>query len=342
MRLSAPLEYPSGRHLAGWWKQLGPTRPGGLWVAHLLLHQVEALFRTSHRVTLEPLSRLILEAVSPGETAMGLVRRLGVRAALVAQLLWQLHREGLVEKRSDGSWSPTDLGRNAREHKAYPREGQDRWLLHFVENESERPPHFLRLGQPSSLLPVDPGETTFELQALTRCLEQAPDWKHRHGFPMDVAGVVTPFAPTTTVPPWQAVILDRPGYLAVALVRMQTDQGEQLIGYPLEPATWSLQNKEPLFSLGTEWPDVFPDLCPDPPLAAWHSAWSAWGLRRGLPTVEMEACVLEHQVNQIRVRAPARLLERLRAARSDALKGEAWLLAGTGRARMAARIELHS
>ena len=81
---------------------------------------------------------------------------------------------------------------------------------------------------------------------------------------------------------------------------------------------------------------------PEPPLAAWHAAWSGWCQRRSLPTVEVEACILDHQANLVRVRAPARLLDRLRAARSDALKGEAWLLAGTGRARMAARIELHS
>jgi hypothetical protein len=42
----------------------------------------------------------------------------------------------------------------------------------------------------------------------------------------------------------------------------------------------------------------------------------------------------------LRVLAPGRLIDRLRAARSDALKNEAWLLAGTGRLRAAAVIEL--
>jgi hypothetical protein len=35
------------------------------------------------------------------------------------------------------------------------------------------------------------------------------------------------------------------------------------------------------------------------------------------------------------------LIERLRAARSDAVKHEAWLLAGDGRTRLAAQLELH-
>ena len=36
------------------------------------------------------------------------------------------------------------------------------------------------------------------------------------------------------------------------------------------------------------------------------------------------------------------IVERLRAARSDALKGDAWLLAGKSRLRMAARVVLQS
>ena len=40
------------------------------------------------------------------------------------------------------------------------------------------------------------------------------------------------------------------------------------------------------------------------------------------------------------VRAPARLADRLRQGRSEALRGEAWLLAGTGQIRHAALIDL--
>jgi len=38
--------------------------------------------------------------------------------------------------------------------------------------------------------------------------------------------------------------------------------------------------------------------------------------------------------------APQRLVDRLRAARSDAVKQEAWVLAGAGRVREAAQVEL--
>ena len=43
---------------------------------------------------------------------------------------------------------------------------------------------------------------------------------------------------------------------------------------------------------------------------------------------------------RLRVQAPPRFLERLHALRSDVLKGEAWLLVGTGHLRPVARIEI--
>jgi hypothetical protein len=177
---------------------------------------------------------------------------------------------------------------------------------------------------------------------LTQCLGQGADWKHRHGFPTDVVELLTPQPEAATPPFWQSVVLDRPGHLSAALICLPTDSAEQLVGYALQPETWGFRSRDPFLTLGAEWQEVFPDLRAEPPLAAWREAWSGWCQRRGLPTVEVEACVLQPHTNLVRVRTPARLQERLRAARSDALKGEAWLLAGSGRTRKAARIELHS
>ena len=44
--------------------------------------------------------------------------------------------------------------------------------------------------------------------------------------------------------------------------------------------------------------------------------------------------------HQLRVFAPDRFIHRLQQARSDALKGDAWLLAGEGRIRAAAQLEI--
>jgi hypothetical protein len=56
--------------------------------------------------------------------------------------------------------------------------------------------------------------------------------------------------------------------------------------------------------------------------------------------VEAEQATLEKADLAVRVRVPARLHDRLRSGRSEVLKGEAWLLAGTGRVRMAAPVEI--
>jgi len=72
----------------------------------------------------------------------------------------------------------------------------------------------------------------------------------------------------------------------------------------------------------------------------WRHAWRAWCHPRGLPVAEVDACILERQGCRLRVTAVPRLIERLRTARSDVFKGEAWLLAGTGRLRAAAQVEL--
>jgi hypothetical protein len=42
----------------------------------------------------------------------------------------------------------------------------------------------------------------------------------------------------------------------------------------------------------------------------------------------------------LQVQAPRRLFEKLRSLRGDPVQNEGWLLAGSGRSRQAARIEL--
>jgi hypothetical protein len=59
-----------------------------------------------------------------------------------------------------------------------------------------------------------------------------------------------------------------------------------------------------------------------------------------LPPAEADAAVLRRHDYQLEARLPARLIERLRAARSDVFHGETWLLAGTGRARAAACLKV--
>jgi hypothetical protein len=78
----------------------------------------------------------------------------------------------------------------------------------------------------------------------------------------------------------------------------------------------------------------------EPSADAWRQAWQAWSQTRSLPGGEVDACRLEPSGHRLVVRAPAKLLDRLKAAKSEALKGEAWVLAGAGRVRAAAMLDL--
>jgi hypothetical protein len=54
----------------------------------------------------------------------------------------------------------------------------------------------------------------------------------------------------------------------------------------------------------------------------------------------MENSVLQRVGHKLSVTVPRRFLERLRVQRSDALKGEAWLLAGSTHVHAAALLEI--
>src|SRR5262249_28401338 len=139
------------------------------------------------------------------------------------------------------------------------------------------------------------------------------------------------------------IILDRPERLVAALVLAAAGRGEnrgRLLGFAVQPEGWVLQVQEPVFVLEADWQEVFPELAVDLPAELWQQAWRNWCQPRSLPGAEVDACALERQGHRLRVTATPRVIERLRAARSDVFKGEAWLLAGTGRLRAAAQLEL--
>jgi hypothetical protein len=72
----------------------------------------------------------------------------------------------------------------------------------------------------------------------------------------------------------------------------------------------------------------------------WRKTWNEWCHLRGLPVADVERCRLNAPDYRLIVYASRRLIERLKALRSDALKGEAWLLAGEGTVRRAALLEV--
>ena len=140
---------------------------------------------------------------------------------------------------------------------------------------------------------------------------------------------------------WRRVVLTRPEQFPVALLLTAAgSDGERLLGLGIRQEGWLLQSREPALVLGQVWREVIPELAKDLEADLWTQAWRSWCQPRGLPTGEVDACRFQYHSCRLRVLAPSRLIERLRALRSDVLKNEAWLLAGAGRLRTAARVEL--
>jgi hypothetical protein len=355
MTATTPLAFPGSRKLAGWWRQLASYHPQGLWVGHLLLHHVEALVRLRQRGRPDPFSLFLLRALALGgpgsaaETLEGLNDRFHLDRQVLRQALRGLEDEGLVQRQSGAAWTLTALGRQAVERQEYSRDRHERQTFHFVENRaaSGNGPHFLDLHNSTGIpWPVVEGHS-FDVRSLRACLDRPADWKQRHGFPLDVQDIlgVSPAAEAasaeTSPPPWRRVIVDRPERVLAALVLAPgPDGGQRLLGLAVQQDGWVLRDTQPLFVLGAGWPETFPDLAADPGPEAWRQAWRAWGGPRALPGDEIEACTLERQGERLRVTVPPTLMERLRAARSDALKGETWLLAGEGWVRTAALVEV--
>jgi hypothetical protein len=347
MTAAPSLAFPGSRVVAGWWRQLAPLRPRALWVAHLFFHRVEALARVARPERLDSFRRAILKALAaaPAKTVPGLDARLHLGPQVLRQVLERLHADGLAEAGAGGGWASTALGRQALDRGEYPRAGYERRVFHFVENR-RGPPQFLNLNPAlPSPFPAPEG-WRFDAGLLEACPRRPDEWKRRHGFPADVERVLRGGAETgqvnNAVPEWRRVILDQPEHLPAALVLAPGADGggERLLGFAVRPEGWALQAPEAAFSLGAGWQETFPDLAQEAGLGAWRQAWREWCQPRGVPAAEVEACALERRDHLLRVLAPKKLVDRLRSARSDAIKGEAWLLAGGENVRPAALVEV--
>jgi hypothetical protein len=344
MTAVAPLVFPSSRVLAGWWRQLAAHRPSALWVGHLLLHHVETLFAVPHAQRLDRFNLLVLKVLAqePAPTAASIDRRLHLGRPLVLQLLRGLEGEGLARREAEDLWAPTPLGRQALERGDYAKTSHERRALYFLD--SGRPgqaPVYLDLKHASTVPAPVPDGWRFDPGLLEACLRQPPEWKRQHGFPTDVEpapGVGPEASPEAS---WRRVVVDRPERQLAALVRVTGDGGaESVLGFAARQEGWALHSAEPAFRLRDEARAALPELAEEPPLDVWQRAWQSWCQPRGLSPAETGACPLERHGYRLRVQATPRVAERLRATRSDALRGDAWLLAGAGRVQTAALVEL--
>jgi hypothetical protein len=339
MTVAGALPFPGSRTLANWARQLDSWQPGALWVGHILLHRVEALVRRTLAIRVDPLQALVLQAlaVTPGESLQALQARLHLDRQLLERLLCALESAGL--SRLEGGWQSTDLGRQALDQGTQEQQIRERRVFYFVEQErSDQHAHFLPFADPPTLPWAASSEWRFDVGLLSACVTRPVEWKRRFGFPLDVEAVAGNEPGLQGAEAWHGVILDRPERLAVVLTLPQ-DGSNRLLGFAAQEKGWALASRSPLFALDEGWREAFPGLAVDLPLpTSWTDAWRAWAQAHGWAKGDAEQVQLRPEGHRLLATVPRALAERLRG---EAIKGETWLLAGSGRLKAAAVVEVH-
>src|SRR5262249_2883468 len=151
-------------------------------------------------LTLYILKALDLSAPPPADRpGEGAVRRLDARLHLGPQVLGRvlrgLEQEGLVRGGPGEAWAVTALGREALGRGEYPRPRRRGRMFHFVavpdrEGAPGREPQFLALHNSSGIAWPPAAGARFDVRALAACLGRPPEWKQRHGFPLDVLEIL--------------------------------------------------------------------------------------------------------------------------------------------------------
>jgi hypothetical protein len=334
--------WPGSRVLLGWWRELLGRHPRQMRLARLLLHRVEALVRVRRSRSLDRWQHALLHLAStrlPCGELISTLSDLQIDVQVLGQLVRELTAHGLLHRNGAGQWHLTAAGQRALASGAVGDSVEERRTFVFADNSPlNLPPCFLPLERllPHPLSsPAPEPECSFALSHLEACIQQSAAWKARHRFPADVEAWLPPNAD------WRRVVVDAvtPQWFVFCDTASAKDRSS-LLGFAVRPEDWALAPK-PLLTLADDARETMPDLFHDPSAESWRQSWRAWSHPRGLSPADVEACRLERIEHRLLVHAPPRVLERLRSTRSDAIKNEAWLLAGEGRARTAAQIELH-
>jgi hypothetical protein len=337
MTAAGTWPFPPGRALAGWWRDLGPRQPLSLWFSSILLHRIEALVRVTHTNRLDSLQLALLRILAAADgVGLSALDSLCVDRQLLGRWLDVLVVRGLLSPR-EGGLELTDAARSAVLTGTFTEPRSERRAFYFVDQrETNQPAQFLHLARPAAPVALPGSDFAFDPNWLETCLQRPLEWKRDHQFPLDVeAFIAFTSSQIPTEHAWQAIVLDRPEQLQSVVIR--TANGIE--GFQVQPEDWKLR-ADPVFVLNRDWETVLPELQNGPSPESWQTAWQAWCRQRSLPPSETDTCEIKQQDYRLVVRVPKRLLERLRASRSDVLHGNTWLLGGTGRTRAAGLVQI--
>src|SRR5262249_50134882 len=263
---------------------------------------------------------------------------------VLTQLLHNLNAAGLAESDGAGIFVLTALGHTAFASGLYSYVPLERRLFCFFAGETpELPPLFLNLRDPVLLPWPVASDWSFDPDILRSCVRQPKEWKEQNGFPPDIEEICLQSAEGGTgevLSDWQSVVLAGAARWFGLLVWTEESAPGRLLGFGIRQDGWMLDAAKPVFDLKAGWQEVVLEATHDVPLEQWQRPWQTWCQQRGLADSRSEMFPLERAGHRLRVFAPWRFIERLKQARSDALKGDAWVLAGDGRIRAAAVIEI--
>jgi hypothetical protein len=360
---TASLAYPGSRAVAEWWRHVAPYRPQAVWVAHLSLYRVDALVRLARPYRADHLVLLALEAVAidSGATLDRVESHLRLGIQLTGRILRRLATDGLVQLAENG-WTLTHSGKRMLAGETILEAASERRSFYFIANAPHRSPQFLSLPPGVATPCPAPDLVEMDVSALVNCVDQPMDWKVRHGFPLDVVGVLQPgkesppihspenadsssnapsqpHAAERLLPPWQRVAVVHPESVILFVASIPSADGGGLIGFAVQQKGWVLQGREPIhFPEG--WREAIPRLAEPISAQGWRQAWRSWARSAGLSSAQSADCHLECQGHHLVTTVPSAVFGRLRAARSEALKGEVWILAGDDRVRQAAQLQI--
>ena len=256
--------------------------------------------------------------------------RFACLAAVVQRVLIGMEAAGLLECCRADRWQATERGNHALQHRHVPVRIEERRSFPFLEQADATGQrlgggHFFPVAECTGVPWQVDDAHRFDIATLRDCIGQSAEWKQACGFPLDVEAL----ANGTDLEDWQAVLVDRPERVLLALIIAESAGTKELLGFAVKVEGWTLFDRAPVVRVPAA-AAFWPEFALAPAAHVWQEAWRSWCRQKQLPTNEVEICALNYHAPRLDVQAPARLVQRLQAAKSDLFKGDAWLLVGDG------------
>jgi hypothetical protein len=324
---TASPDWPTGRSLAAWWRQLEPSSLESVWVGQLRFVRYEVLVRKSELVALDPFAQLLLQAVEIDGSLPGLSRRLGLPPPQLRALMRELQAPNLVEFGSADHWVVTALGRSARRDGTFARPSEVRQVFHFLTDGSGGEAAYLPLRLPPGVTTPINAPAPADLAMLKRCVAKSDEWKVRAQFPADVQEILE-WGGTDE---WRRVPVARVEGLTLYLLATRDGPDTAVHGYAIRPDGVTLLGGEPVLRI-VNGGVVFPELEQPPDDGATREAWLVWARAHGLTDADVEQARLAWDGQTLAIAVAAEFRDQLPAIRDE------WVLAGTSRLRRAGRL----